>query len=369
MRLTRSFRPRRALLLFALLAACGDDGGTEPVAQLHQLRLDIIEGKGIRDTVRAPGDPEDAATSRAVVVRVYPDVQRSVQARPGGAGPSLDVRIPPVEIRWRTLEPWCRPERTTSSITRGDTASVRIVLPVVADYCRLQVEGVLNGNVFGTDTAVVEFSPGALAGYRLQPLVIMITNSTLDVRDLEYEGEDVHGNYIENPELQWELTAGLPQIRINDLILTAAAEGEGTMRVTGAGSVQTTTLWSLFSAEGAWRITWSCYDAALPGGAQADSAHFTYFADSYYGQVSPRGLGVGLRGVLTTRLWVRGEPMRETVDLAVTRHAAQRPRILEWSPGQEATRTGRSWTGGSLCESLPGGGPWARFAPVRAELI
>lgn len=358
----------RALLLIALLAACGDDGGTEPVAQLHQLRLDIIEGKGIRDTVRAPGDPEDAATSRAVVVRVYPDVQRSVQARSGAAGPSLDARIPPVEIRWRTLEPWCRPERATSTITRGDTASVRIVLPIVANFCRLQVEGVLNGNVFDTDTAVVDFAPGPVATYRLRPRDFMYMGSTRDVRELVEEAQDAHGNPIEFPELQWELTAGNPQIRINDLILTAATEGEGSLRVTGAGSVQTATLWSLFGVEGAWRLTWSCHDAALPGGAHADSAQFTYLANSHYGEFTPRGVVVGFRGALTTRLWVRGEPMRETVDMGVARHVAQRPGILEWSPGQVATRTGRVFSGGSLCETLPGAGPWARFAPVRMEL-
>lgn len=371
MRSTRFLHPRCApALLLAVLAACGGDGGAEPVARLHELRLAVAEGQGIRDTVRAPGDPADARTSRPVVVRVWVDAQRSAQVLPGATGPALESRIPPVEIAWRTLEPWCQPEGPRSTLT-GGTAHMHLRLPTVAQKCHLVAEGMLNGNVFGTDTAVVDFHPGPLATFQLAPLVIIPENFSQDVRAIGHEGKDVHGNAVTDPGFAWALTGGAPLFTLNGYLLRGAGQGIGQLQATGAGSTQTATVWTLHTLTGGWRISWGCYGARLADGAHADSARYLlYPAEASYGSITGRGVTLGFRGTLTVRTWVRGGAVRDSTALAATRSAAQRPNLLEWSPGQVAayTATG-TYTGGSLCEAPPSGTPWAGFAPVRAEQV
>ncbi|HLM66893.1 MAG TPA: hypothetical protein VK358_05155 [Longimicrobium sp.] len=258
MRPTRLPRPPGApLLLAALLAACGD-GAAEPVARLHELRLDIIQGKGIRDTVRAEGDPADARTSLPVVVRVYVDAQRSAQVLPGATGPALEGRIPPVEIAWRTLEPWCQPERASSAITRGDTAAMHLRLPTLAQRCHLVAEGVLDGNVFGTDTAVVDFHPGPLASFQVPPLIVFPKDFRLDVRLISHDAKDRYGNGIPAPDITWTLAAGAPLFTLNGLILHAPDEGTATLQASAIGQAQTTAAWTVTNLVGAWRLSWGC---------------------------------------------------------------------------------------------------------------
>lgn len=368
MRPTRPVRPRIApALLAALLAAC-DGGGADPIAAPHQLRLDIVRGKGIIDTVRRQDAPADARTALPVVVRVYAELERSAQVLPGATGPALDVRIPPVEIVWRTLEPWCQPESGRTAIAAGDTAVMRLRLPTVANKCRLVADGVVNGTVFGTDTAVVDFKPGPAVRYELQSLVVLLPRVDTDVRGIPHDARDAYGNAVDDPGFAWAVTAGAPNFSLKDYVLRGEAEGVGALQATGAGSTQTATLWSLRNAVGAWRLTWRCYGARLADGTYADSAHYAlYPADSYYGSFSPRGIALGFRGTLNVRTWVRGGPARDEQTLAATRYAAQRPGVLEWSPGQVATATGLDYAGGSLCDPAAGGGPWTGFGPARAE--
>jgi hypothetical protein len=351
------------------VAACGD-GAAEPVARLDQLRLNIVQGQGIRDTVRAEGDPADARTSLPVVVRVYADAGRSVQVLPGATGPALEARIPPVEIAWRTLDPWCQPERERSTITRGDTAAMHLRLPTVARICRLVAEGVLDGNVFGTDTALVDFHPGPLATFQVPPLIVFPEDFKLDVRLISHDAKDRYGNDILAPGITWTLAAGAPLFTLDGLILHAPDEGTATLQASAIGQAQTTAAWTVTNLVGAWRLSWACYGARLADGAYADSAHFTMQrAEAYYGSLTGRGLAVSFRGPLATRTWVRGGPVREASAVAATRFAAQRPRLLEWSPGQVAERQGPHYAGGSLCEAPPRGSAWTGFAPARAERL
>lgn len=369
MRSTRLSRSRSTpALLLALLAACGDDGGAEPLARYHELRLEIIQGKGIRDTVRATGDPPDARTSLPTVVRVYADVDASVQAGAGATGPALDVRIPPVEITWRTLEPWCQPERPSSSILQGDTAVMHLRLPTVAENCHVVIDGALNGNVFDSDTAVVDFDPGPVTYFEVQPLVSFFYEKNLSIHQVAGGGLDAYGNHQTTPLYSLQITEGAPVFSASDTLIQATGEGMGAMRVTWGSVSHTATLRALRELSSPMRLSWACYDAALPGGAHADSARYALEVEEVnYGSDTALGSSVRFHGTLVTRLWMRGEPMVQTSIPRSSRFAAQRPGELEWAFGQVSTAAGRGYTGGSLCEGGLQGASWARWAPARLE--
>lgn len=363
-------RSRRApLLLLALLAACGDGGEAGSEARLHQLRLDIVSGKGIRDTVRAPGDPADARTALPVVVRVVADADYSVGAFPAGTGPALELRIPPVEIRWRTLQPWCRADREVTSLAGADTASAFVRLPTVADACHVVVEGVLNGDVFDADTAVAKFDPGPLATFELPPVITFLPPARIPVRAIDLTPRDRYGNLVQEPDVVAELVEGQPVITLRNDTLTATAQGVGRLKVTGAGSTQYATVWTLRDLRGTWRLTWTCYGARLDDGSWADSARFVLPATATYGSFDIRGAAIGFVGPLTTRTWVQGQPVRETVLPFAPLYAWQRPNQLQWTTGHTAAAAGRNYVGGSLCDLLGAGGPWQGFAPARAEQL
>ncbi|HLM67082.1 MAG TPA: hypothetical protein VK358_06130, partial [Longimicrobium sp.] len=365
MRCTRLSRSRSApALLLVLLAACGDGGGAEPLARHHQLRLEIIQGKGIRDTVRTTADPPDARTSLPTVVRVYADVDASVQAGAGATGPALEVRIPPVDVTWRTLESWCQPERPTSSITRGDTAVMYLRLPTVAENCHVVVEGALNGNVFDSDTAVVDFDPGPVAYFEVRPFISFFYEHGLGIGTVAGGGLDAYGNPQTTPQYSIQITAGAPVFTANDTLVQATGEGMGAMRVTWGTVSHTATLRALRELSGKWRLSWACYDASLPGGAHADSARYVLeVEETNYGGDTMLGSSVRFFGTLVTRLWMRGEPLAQSSVPRASRFAAQRPGELEWAFGQVSRAAGRGYAGGSLCEGGLQGAPWARWEP------
>lgn len=356
------------LLLLLLLAACGDGGGTDPLVPFHELRLDIIEGKGIRDTVRAVGEPADALVSLPIVVRVRADVGASVQAMPGATGPALEMRLPPVEVTWRALETWCRPERDRSPVTRGDTAWLFVHLPTVAEECHVVAEGVANGSVFDSDTAVIDFDPGPVVSFELAPTVGFLFHRPVYLTEVSGAHMDAHGNFNTAPPFTTTITAGAPVFTSEDTLIRASGEGVGAMRVTSGGVSHTASLFAVRDLSETRRVSWGCYDAALPDGTHADSARYSLeVTEVTYSSLSGLGMAVRFRGTLDTRLWMRGQPEVRTSTPAAARSAAQRPGELEWPFGQVSRAEGRGYAGGSLCEPGLRGAPWARFAPVRLE--
>jgi hypothetical protein len=367
MRRTRRFRRRLPLLLLPLLSAC-DGGDAAPVAQPHELRLTIVHGSGIRDTVRSSKDPADLLQADSVVVQV------SAQLDAGGSttGPGAAARIPPVEIVWRTLEPWCRAERATTPVGRGNTASNRLYVPTVAGDCHLVAEGVVDGFVFASDTTVAGFAPGPIASFFVQPLVLVIIPFPSDIR-IFWAGDtrDEHGNAIYGiPDLKLTLTAAPPSITANDTLIRATGEGVASATVRGGTASHDIRILALLDVRGDWRLSWACYDAPLTGGAHADSARFVMDrAEARYSAPTARGPTVRFVGTLTTRMWVRGEPVRESSVPYTLRNAAQWAGWLEWAPGQRSTSTATGYAGGSLCEPGPQGSTWARSSPVVAERL
>lgn len=367
MRRTRRFRRRLSLLLLPLLFAC-DGGDAAPVAQPHELRLTIVHGKGMRDTVRSSKDPADLLQEDSVVVQVWAQLDAGGSA----TGPGAAARIPPVEVVWRTLEPWCRAERSTTPLERGNTASNRLHLPTVAGDCRLVAEGVVNGFVFGSDTTVAGFAPGPIATFDVEPLASVFVAIPRNVLTMVRDLRDEHGNAIfGRPDVTLALMQGPPTITIvEDTLIRATAEGMAEVTVRGGTTTRTAPVMALRELAGDWRLSWSCYDAPLADGAHADSARYLMdLAEADYGGSSGSGRVVRFIGTLTTRIWVRGEPVRESSVPNTLRFAAQRPAVLEWAPGQASAPTATGYAGGSLCEPGPQGSTWARSSPVIADFL
>jgi hypothetical protein len=367
----RTPRPRSASLVLALLlAACGDGGEGDTIARPHELRLDVIEGRGMRDTVRGPNESAESV-SRPIVVQVSTALNAAAQVLPGATGPSLAVQIPPVEVRWRTLEPWCQAVHATTTIAAGDTTSNQLRIPTLADNCHLVAEGVADGIVFDADTAVVGFSAGAIVSFAMSARIAFIQSLGMDVRGMVSDARDAYGNIVDVIEPTTVITAGAPRFTSTDTLVRASSEGVGEMRVTVGTATRTATLWALRDLRDDWRLSWACYDAPLPGGAHADSARYTLEnAEATYGSITGRGWGVQFTGILRTRLWLRGQPVQETALPSTSRFAAQQPGMVEWFPGQTAAWTGAGYAGGSLCESSPvQGAAWTRSAPVLAEKL
>lgn len=360
-------RARRSvsLLLLSLLSAC--DGGDAPLAKPNELRLTIVNGKGIRDTVRSSKDPADLLQEDFVVVQVWAQLDAGGSA----TGPGAEARIPPVEVVWRTLEPWCRAERSTTPAGRENTASNRLYVPTVAGQCRLVAEGMVNGFVFGSDTTVAGFAPGPIASFSVRQLIPVVmpyaTNVRLQVGDLK----DEHGNAISPlADVRLTLTAAPAAITADDTLIYATGEGVASATVRGGTATRETRILALRDVRDDWRLSWSCYDAPLADGAHADSARYVMDpADAQYASMSARGPVVRFVGTLTTRMWVRGEPVRESSVPFTLRNAAQWAGWLEWAPGQTSTMTATGYAGGSLCDPGPQGSTWARSSPVVADRL
>jgi hypothetical protein len=368
------------LLLLPLLlsfAACqGDDDAV--AARVDDLRIEIIRGQGMRAQVRDPAAPagDEQLAPQPVTVRIVVSPDAEEQQREGVTGPTTRWKLPEVEVRWRTLQSWCSPLLASTPVV-NDTATNFFRRPTRTGVCHLVAEGVVAGRVFAADTAVLGVEPGGIARFDSPPVVVWLYNADQPLSWLISEPKDAYGNdVLELGAYTATLTSGAPHISIRgDTLIHADQEAAGSIRVSAGTATRDIVLWALREPETHWwNLSWRCYDLTLPGGGRADSAHF--WMDSAVagkGSVSLRGANVGWKGGLRRRLWVPGEPVRETA-IGVTRYAALRPQALVWHNGQTATGTphGTRYEGGNLCDPTPEGGTWARFAPaqmVRADSI
>jgi hypothetical protein len=370
---------RIALLLPLLLAPAACEHGDAAVAAgVNDLRIEIIRGKGMRAVVRDPAVPagQDQLAPDPVTVRVVVSPDAEEQARQGVTGPETRWRIPPVEVQWRALEPWCTPLLASTPI-HGDTASNFHRRPTRTGVCRLVAEGISGGRAFDTDTAVLSVEPGPVASFAPPTIVAWTYIGDQVIPWLISRPEDAYGNDIlEPPAFVATLTSGAPLITIrDDTLLHATQEAVGGLRLTAGSATRDMVLWSFRGVRNHWwSLSWRCYDLALPGGGRADSAHF--WMDSAlvrFGGISPRGVNVAVSGGLHRRMWMPGQPPRDTL-AGVARFAAARPRQMIWHNGQTAAGTpdGSRYDGGDLCEPPPEGGAWARFGPaslVRGDSI
>ena len=363
-------RPQCALLLSLLALAACDGGENRALARADQLDLQIIRGKGMHLPVRDPATPEDdpGRAPQPVIARVSVALDAEEQQELGATGPSL--RVPGVEIRWHVLEPFCSAELAATPV-EGDSAVNYFLRPTRVGVCHLVAEGVVDGRVFASDTAVASFDPGPVASFRPLALVPLAVNGRQSVPALVNRPVDAYGNPIVLPPAYTAvLTSGQPAITLVDTMLHGWSEGVGNLRMTVGATTGNIPVWSIRAiTTHYWSLSWACYDVALPGGRHADSAHFWMdSAQGSYGSVSARGIDVGLRGGLHSRTWVRGEPVREALR-GTTLFLSQRPGSITWHNGQVSTTReafALRYDGGNLCEPPPEGGAWARFAPLQA---
>jgi hypothetical protein len=366
-RLARARSP--VILLFLSLAAC-DGGGGAGIARPEQLQVDIVTGRGMHLPVRDPATPvDDPGLAPPVVARVGLVPEARERGEVGATGPGR-LRLPPVEIHWRVLEPWCAAEHAVTPL-QGDSATNFLRRPTRTFVCHLVAEGVVDGRVFGADTAVASFEAGPAVTFQPVRLLLMGLGSEIPFAALARGPLDAYGNEIGIiPPYTALLTSGGPVLTVEDTTLHAGpAEAVGNVRMTVGATTADITVWVIRSMQSHWwHVSWECYGLDLPGGARVDSAHYQLDAgETRTGAFGERGLHIGMRGTLARRLWVHGEPVEETF-AAASRFAAQRPFGLVWHNGETAVSSGvaEQYDGGNLCEPLPGGGSWERFAPARA---
>ena len=367
-------RTRPLIIPLLLLSACDGGGKAVEIASPYDLRISIVEGKGIRSTVRDPaapaGDPN--LTSEPVTVQVSVAGQQNRLPGAGSTGPAAEVRLPAVEIHWRTLDSrWCQPWQAVTPVVRGDTASNFYRRPTRSGDCRLVAEGVVNGHVFDADTAIATFLPGPVASVVVPPRNGFFVSSVVPVRLLAGPAHDAYGNLVDDFTVSATLLRGGPAISLaGDSVLRSLQEATGAVSLRIGTITREVELWVMPNlATRRWRLTWECYDAALAGGARSDSVHYRLDeARAGNGSFLAPGLYVGFVGTLTTRTWTRGEPVRQTVVPATSLSAVQRPFTLEWPNGQTALTTAAGYQGGTLCEPPPGSA-WARTSPVRVERL
>jgi hypothetical protein len=385
---TRSVRAARSLhagrlaaaLLF-LLAACDGGGGPAPVADPDDLQISILDGGGQRATVRPPGNqPADSLVVRVpVVLRV--SVAQDLDAEDGATGPSPRVRLPDgITVHWRTVEPFCQVVHATTQLAPGtDTTSNQYVRPTRSGICRVEVAATVEGRPFGTpDTAAVHFSAGPpVRAVAREPIVPIVTGTAgQHVFRFMPNVFDVYDNLVEDIEFSFTfaVTKGAPNFSIRDVregFVWAPEEGYGAVTATYGPVSATTELWALdFLPSRLWRLSWECYGMQRPDGVVVDSVHHQMDrAAAGYGGVTARGLTTGFQGTITSREWVRGQPVRETQRLRATVFAAQLPDILTWSPGQVSQAVPEGYRGGTLCEPGPDGAAWTRTSPMRVDRL
>lgn len=365
-------RIARVLPLTAALAACDGAEGSAGIARPEQMQLAIVQGRGMHLPVRDPATPESdpGLAPQAVVARVSLRRETEVELGEKGATGPDRPRLPPVEIHWRMVEPWCSAQQTVTPVN-GDTASNHFVRPTRTVVCHLVAEGVVDGRVFDADTAVAQFEPGPAVTFQPAGVLLMGLESDFALSLLARGPLDHYGNNaFWPPAYTAQLTAGPPVVtRADTMIYTHGAEGYGNVRMTVGARTADIAVWVTRGLTSHWwHINWACYDAELPGGAHADSARFQVDAgQTFWGAFSERGLTHGLTGTLTQRVWVRGEGVRETV-VPTSRYLALRPHELSWHNNERAVVTrgvADQYDGGNLCEPLAGGGAWARHTPAR----
>jgi hypothetical protein len=372
---------RLAAALLILLAACGDGGGSAPVADPDDLQIGIVDGGGQRSTVRPPGDqPADSlVVGVPVVLRV--SMVQDLEAEDGATGPSRQVRLPDgITVHWRTLEPFCQVVHATTQLAPGtDTTSNQYVRPTRSGICQLEAVATVEGRPFGKpDTAAVNFAAGPpVRGVPREPVVTM-TTGTAGVHIFRFMPflYDVYDNLVEDIEYSftYAITKGAPNFAmryVREGFLWAPEEGYGAVTATYGPVSVTGEAWALdFLPARLWRLSWECYGMQRADGAVVDSVHHRMDgAAAGYGDPSPRGLTTGFQGTVTSREWVRGQPVRETQRLGATVFAGQLPDVLTWSPGQVSQAVPTGYRGGTLCEPAPDGAAWSRTSPMRVDRL
>lgn len=369
MRRTRPCPRGPLVLLLALVAAsCGDGGGGgEPVAAPHELRLTIVRGKGMRVPVRPVDAPQGqpVPSDEPIVVEVSALIGAN-RIAVGSTGPSLEARLPPVELRWRAVQPWCEPLHATTTLSHGDTVHNYYRRPTVATFCQMVVEGVSNGWVFDADTALVKFDPGPPVSAIIHNAGWMLVGEEFSFSWLVAATFDAYDNLLENPPVKLTLASG--PFRMGDTSLVALAEGKGKGHVTVGPFSRDVDLWAFPDIQrNPWRLTWACHDVPRPGGVRADSIRFVIdSAGASRGGGTPDGWYASFTGRAIVREWRPGEPVKVTDLAGYSVMAILQPGHAEWSPGERAARTSTGWAGGSLCPQTlddPAGG----FGPVKVE--
>ncbi|HEX5869719.1 MAG TPA: hypothetical protein VFY65_04870, partial [Longimicrobium sp.] len=356
---TRCLRARNPILLLLLALAACDGGESAGIARPEQMELTIVSGRGMVLTVRDPALPaDDPGHSDPVVARVSLALEATEKGEVDATGPGR-LRLPPVEIHWRMLEPWCTAAHDVTPV-HGDTASNFYIRPTRTVTCNLVAEGVAEGRVFDADTAAVIFNAGPAVDFQPAGLVLLVVYGDFPFRALPRGPLDFYGNPVRGtPAYTATLVTGPPVITVQDdtLLVAGGDEGSGNVRVTVGARTADIPVWVIRPMEThQWSMSWRCYGMELPDGAYADSAYYRYDTDRIQtGSFSEQGLHVGMRGTLWTRTWVRGEGMRETFDVT-SRYVSQRPNEMVWHNGERAAATGVSlrYDGGNLCDAPPG---------------
>ncbi len=364
---------RHALVLAcALLAAACDGGdGADRLADPDELQIRIVDGRGMRATVRPFGEqPADSLYLQApVVVRVSlaPDAEEG----DGITGPSSDVRLPAVTVHWRTLDPFCEVVSPTTRLAPGnDTTINHYVRPVRNGICHLEVAATVDGRPFGRpDTAAVHFDPGPPVRLVAKPLMVMRPSSGIPTGLFRPNIFDAHDNFIEEAEVAYSVSGGAPDMLITEhgQLIRPTGEGYGEVTATVGSLSARIPVWAVdWLGLYSWRLSWACYDMQRADGARVDSAHFSMerpLVDNG-ASVSPQGVAMSVVGTLVRREWVRGEPVSETHEPGVQFYAARKPNIIDWSGGQVSQATPHGFEGGTLCGPGPAGEAWGRTSPV-----
>jgi hypothetical protein len=356
-----------AALLLAQAACDGGDGAGR-LAAPDELQIRIVEGDGMRTTVRPFGEqPADSLVVRApVVVRV--SVAPDAEEGDGITEPSGDVRLPPVTMHWRTLDPFCQVVSPTTQVAAGNDTSINhYVRPVHDGICHLEVAATVEGRPIGRpDTAAVHVDPGPPVRMVAQRLVGVMPRIGAPFAEFAPALFDAHDNSVVEAEIAYAVSRGAPNFFIEDGWVRATGEGYGEVTVTVGSLSGKTEAWGLeLLGLDDWRLSWECYDMQRAGGVRVDSVHFSMDRPVVdYGSFSARGVALGIQGTLVRREWVHGEPVHETQQRGAQVFTSRKPGIIEWSPGQVAQSTPRGFEGGTLCRTGPAGEAWGRTSPV-----
>jgi hypothetical protein len=284
--------------------------------------------------------------------------------------PAREVRLPAVTLQWRTLQPWCRALVATSTTGADGTASNQFHRATPALTCQLVADGYVDGQPFDSDTATIIFRPGPVVTFQTAPVLGHLLGFSAVFRHVVTATRDAYGNPVPEFTVTAEMLTGAPPFVIQDSLVSSPVEAAGTLRLTVGQASRVIPVWAVQDLRGTWRLEWACHGlpAAEAGGAPTDSVHYRLDAEARFGGLTGRGGFTRFEGTLFTREWVRGQPVREAAATDQVRFAAQRPALLEWSPGEVAAAVGPgAFAGGSLCEPLPDGRAWAGFTPARVS--
>jgi hypothetical protein len=273
-----------------------------------------------------------------------------------------------VTIEWRALQPACEPLVRTSALADGDTAVNFLHRPTEALTCRLVAEALVDGQVFDADTSSIAFRPGPVVSFQVVSVAGHLLGYALPIRLTMGDAVDAWGNRVEDFQVSAQMLTGSPPFQVVDTMIVSPVEATGRARISVGPVWREVNVSAFADLRGDWRLEWACHDLAPAAGeAHTDSVHYRLDGQARYGSITGRGWMVGFAGTLVARRWERGQPVRESAIPNSVRYAAQRPGVLEWSPGQTAPATSTGYAGGSLCEPLVDGRTWGRFSPVRVQ--